>query len=196
MLLIQFNKKFIMDIELIFLFLKSLFFKLINNILFIILKYISDKYFVFVKNEIKYDSVYDVSDSNSEDIIEPTEIPIEYTNILNKLNVNNIINKYSKNTNKKKMYDDNSFYIINSFLFNFKENCMTDKDIFTKKLIILFNRFNYINIKHIFDINDGYKYLYIFYKNDENKYNVKIIDMLNGIELVSNSEILFNIIHL
>lgn len=185
-----------MDIEIIFLFLKSLFFKLINYILFVVLKYISDKYFVFVKNEIKYDSVYDVSDSNSEDIIEPTEIPIEYKNILNKLNVNNIINKYSKNINKKKMYNEDSFYIINSFMFNFKDSCMTDKYVFTKKLIILFNRFNYINIKHIFDINNEYKYLYIFYKNDENKYNVKIIDMLNGIELISNSEVLFNIIHL
>lgn len=185
-----------MDIELIFLFLKSLLFKLMNYILFTILKYISDKYFVFIKNEIKYESVYDVSDSNSEDIIEPTDIPLEYTNILSKLNVNNIINKYSKSNNKKKIYNENSFYIINSFLFNFKEDCMTDKLVFTKKLIILFNRFNSINVKHVFDINDSYKYLYIFYKNEDNKYNVKIIDMLNGVDLVTNSDILFNIIHL
>lgn len=160
------------------------------------MKNISDKCFIFVKNDIQYDSVYDISDSSSEDIIEPNEIPIEYKNILTKLNTSNIINKYSKNINKQKLYNKDSFYIINSFLFNFKDGNVIDKCIFTKRLIILFNRFNYININHINDINGHYKYLYIFYKNDENKYNVKIIDLLNKVDIISNNDILFNIIHL
>ena len=185
-----------MELEIIFLFLKSLFFKFANYIIFIILKYISDRFFIFVKNDIDYNSVYDISDDSSDDVIEPTEIPIEYKNILKKLNIDNVINKYSKNINKQKLYNKDSFYIINSFLFNFEDKNITDKYIFTKKLIILFNRFSYINTKHIFDITNQYKYLYIFYKNDENKYNVKIIDIINNIDIISNSDLLFNIIHL
>ena len=192
-----------MDLEILILFLKSLFFKFINYIIFIFLKYISDEYFVFTNNDINYDmnynSVYDVSDSNSEDPdkpIEPINIPLEYKNILKKLNTNNIINKYSKNVNKQKIYNKDTFYIINSFLFNFEDTNIIDKYIFTKKLIILFNIFNYINTKQIIDINDQYKYLYIFYKNDDNKYNVKIIDIINNVDIITNSDILFNIVHL
>jgi len=185
-----------MDIEIILLFIQSIFFKLLNIIIFTILKYISDKYLTFVEHKINYNSTYDVSDSNSDDIIEPEDIPIEYQNILKKLNTDNIINKYSKSINKQQLYNKDSFYIINSFLFNFEDIYVTDKLIFTKKLIILFNRFNNINIKHILEITDKYKYLYVFYKNDENKYNVKIIDIINNVDIMTNSDILFNIIHL
>jgi len=185
-----------MDNDIYILFLKSLFFKLINCIVFLFLKYISDKYFVFVKNDIKYDSIYDASDSNSDDVIEPIEMPIEYKNILEKLNISNVINKYSKSAVKKKLYKHNEFYIINAFLFNFKDRNIVEKDVCTKKLIILFNRFNVINTKHIMDISDHYKYLYIFYKNDENIYNVKIIDIINNVDIVSNSDLLFNIVNL
>ena len=182
--------------NLIFLIFKSIIARVINYIILVFLKYISDKYFIFVKNDINYYSMYDLSDSSSDETIEPTAIPIEYINILKKFNITNVINKYTKNTNKHKLYSKDSYYIINSFLFNFKDTNITDKYIFTKKLIILFNRYGYMNTIKINELNDNYKYIYIFYKSDNNIYNVKIIDIKNNVDIIDNSNILFNLIRL
>ena len=185
-----------MNIEIIILILKSLIARIINYIIFIFLKYISDKYLIFVNNDIKYHSMYDVSDSSSDEIIDPLPMPIEYINILKKFNINNVINKYTKNINKHLLYNKDSYYIINAFLFNFKDANVTDKYLFTKKLIVLFNRYGYINTIKINELNDRYKYLYLFYKSDDNIYNVKIIDIKNNVDIVDNSELLFNLIRL
>ena len=43
---------------------------------------------------------------------------------------------------------------------------------------------------------NSYKYIYIFYRNNLNKFNVKIIDLNNNVEIINNTELMFNIINL
>ena len=179
--------------EILILVLKSYISKLLNWLILIILKYISDKYFVLISNDIKYNAVYDVSDSSSDEVIEPIYVK-EYETIKDTFKINNIINKYTKNTSKN--YKKDTFYIIKSFLFNFDGVQVTDKYICTKKIIILFNRFGCINTNKIKNIINSYKYIYIFYKNDINQFHIKIIDINNNVDIVNNTELMFNLINL
>ncbi len=167
-----------------------------NWLLIWILKNISEKLLIFTSNNIKYNTEYDVSDSTDDEIIEPIHTSAEYKNILEKFNINNVINKYMNKTKKNKKYDKDSFYIINSFLFNFENNQVFAKYTCTKKIIILFNNFGSFNTIKIKEFESEYKYLYIFYKNDLNDYCVKIVDIYNNINIINNSKLLFNIINL
>jgi hypothetical protein len=179
--------------EIIILILRSYLSKLLNWLFLILLKYISDKYFVFVYNHIQYNTIYDISDSSSDEIIEPIYVK-EYETIKNAFKINNIINKYTKN--KYEFYDKNIFYIINAFLFNFNGEQVIEKSICTKKIIMLFNRFGCLNTNNIKNMINSYKYIYIFYKNDLNEFHIKIIDMNNNIDIINNTELMFNLIHL
>ena len=179
--------------EIIILVLKSYIFRLLNWFILILLKYISDKYFIFVSNDIKYNNTYDISDSSDDEIIEPIYVK-EYETIKNKFKINNMINKYTKNTCKN--YNKDTFYILKSFLFNFDGTCVIDKSICTKKIIILFNRFGCLNTVKINNMINSYKYIYIFYKNDLNQFHIKIIDMNNNVDITNNTELMFNIINL
>ena len=179
--------------EIIILVLKSYICKLLNWLILVVLKYISDKFFVFVSNDIQYNTVYDISDSSSDEVIEPIYVK-EYETIKNTFKINNIIDKYTRN--KSTYYNKDTFYIINAFLFNFNGAQIIDKSICTKKIIILFNRFGCINTNKIKDMIDSYKYIYIFYKNDLNQFHIKIIDMNNNVDIVNNTELMFNIINL
>lgn len=185
-----------LNIHLIILVLKSYIIILFNWLLIWILKNISEKLLIFTSNNIKYNTIYDISDSTDDEIIEPIDIPSDYKNILEKFNINNVINKYMNSTNKNKKYDENSFYIINSFLFNFKDNQVISKYICTKKIIILFNNFGSLNTIKIKEFESEYKYLYIFYKNELNNFCVKIVDIHNNIDIICHSKLLFNVINL
>lgn len=185
-----------MNFYLIRLVLKSYIILLLNSLLILILKNISEKLLIFTSNNIKYNTEYDVSDSTDDEIIEPMNISVDYKNILEKFNINNVINKYMNNTKKNKKYDKDLFYIINSFLFNFENNQVFAKYTCTKKIIILFNNFGSLNTMKIKEFESEYKYLYIFYKNDSNDYCVKIVDIYNNINIINNSKLLFNIINL
>lgn len=180
-------------LEIIILILKCYLYRLLNWICLVSLNYISDRYLIFVSNKIKYVSYYDISDSSSDEVIEPIYVK-EYESIKDKFKINNIIMKYTYN--KYMNYDKNEFYIIKSFLFNFSAGEVTEKYCFTKKLIINFNRFGSINTNNIKLINSDYKYIYIFYKNGSNNFQIKIIDMNNNIDILCNSELMFNTVSL
>lgn len=179
--------------EIIILVFKSYVCKLLNWLVLILLKYISDKYFIFVSNDIKYNNTYDISDSSSDEIIESIYVK-EYETIKNTFKINNIINKYTKNTCKN--YNKDTFYILKSFLFNFDGDRVINKSICTKKIIILFNRFGCINTNKIKTMINSCKYIYIFYKNDLNQFHIKIIDMNNNVDIINNTELMFNMINL
>jgi len=182
------------QIELCLIVLKSSIIKLIQYIVLIILKYVSDTFLFFISNDINYKNQSDILSSDSDD--EQQEFSAEYTMVLNKLNINNIISKYTKNKNKNAIYCKKSYYIIKSFLFNFDGTNIINKSICTKKLIIMYNLFNILNTLHINDITTYHKYIYIFYKNDLNEFKVKIIDIRNNIDITTKNELLFNIISL
>lgn len=177
--------------EIIILIIKTYFSKLINWLYILILKYISDKYLIFVSNKIKYDVCYDTSESDDE--IE-LKYNYEYELIKKTFKINKIIDKYEKN--RYINYNKKDFYIIKSFLFNYDSGKDINKYICTKKIIIIINLFEKLTTDKIKDITNKYKYIYIFYKNDLNEFNVKVIDIVNNIDIYSNSELIFNIITL
>jgi hypothetical protein len=181
----------ITNTEIIILVLKIYLTKLFNWLCLILLKYISDKYLIFTSNNIKYNAYYDTSDSNEE--LEPIYVH-EYEIIKDRFKIDNIINKYKQN--KYMNYKKNEYYIINSFLFNFDGDYVSDKYYCTNKIIILFNRFECLNTDKIKLVTNKYKYLYIFYKDNLDNFNVKIIDLNNNINIIDNSELIFNIISL
>lgn len=183
----------ITKLEIIILVLKCYLYRLLNWIYLVSLNYISDKYLIFVSNKIKYESYYDISDSSSDEVIESVYAK-EYESIKDKFKINNIIMKYTHN--RYMNYEKNAFYIIKSFLFNFSIDKVTEKYCCTKKLIISFNRFGCINTDNIKLINSDYKYIYIFYKNGSNNFHIKIIDMNNNIDIICNSELMFNTVSL
>jgi hypothetical protein len=179
--------------EIIILVFKSYICKLLNWLILVLLKYISDKYFIFISNDIQYNTIYDISDSSSDEIIEPIYVK-EYDNIITTFKIDNMINKYTKN--RSSYYNKDTFYIINAFLFNFDGVQVINKYVCTKKIIILFNRFGCINTNKIKNMINTYKYIYIFYKNDLNQFHIKIIDINNNIDIINNTELMFNIINL
>jgi hypothetical protein len=179
--------------EIIILILKSYICKLLNWLILVLLKYISDKYLIFVPNNIKYNAEYDVSDSSSDEIIEPIYVK-EYEIIKNTFKIHKIINKYNKN--KHNMYNKDTYYILKAFLFNFDGEQVIEKCVCTKKIIIIFNRFGCLNTNNIKNMINNHKYIYIFYKNDMNEFHIKIIDMNNNIDVINNNELMFNLIHI
>jgi hypothetical protein len=180
-------------IEILILVIKSYMYKLLNWLILILLKYISDKYFIFISNNVQYNTVYDISDSSSDETIEPIYVT-EYETIKHIFKINNIIDKYTRN--RSECYHKDSFYILKAFLFNFNGIKIIEKSICTKKIIILINRFGCINTNKIKNMIHSYKYIYIFYKNDLNQFRIKIIDMNNNIDIINNTELMFNVINL
>lgn len=177
--------------EIIILVLKSYLIKVFNWLCLILLKYISDKYLIFTSKNVQYNAYYDTSDSNEE--IEPIYVQ-EYEIIKDRFKIDNIINKYKKT--KYMNYKKNEYYIINSFLFNFDGEYVIDKYHCTNKIIILLNRFECLNTNTIKIITNKYKYIYIFYKDSTDDFNVKIIDLNNNVNIIDNSELMFNVINL
>jgi hypothetical protein len=94
----------------------------------------------------------------------------------------------------------NEIYIVNSFLFNYKNEAKIIDLInvypFTKKLTILYKYYKQLNSNYIMNLHLSYKYLYILYKNDKNQYNYLIIDIINNKNLLTNKKLLFNNIKL
>lgn len=169
-----------------------------------VIKNIDDTLLIFISNAVFYKKNYDYvidsdsdSDSDSDGIYENKK----YDLIKFNCNTNKTINKYTHNTIKYQFPQKNKYYIINSFLFNVTGNNykLIDNYKFTKKLIILYHLEQIFNAKTIKDLMPGYNYIYIFYKTDmleNNQYKIKIIDLNNNFELLSNKNILFNNINL
>ena len=170
---------------------------IIKKIIFFIIKICNDKMLFLVNNKIQYniiDSSSDSDDSNSDS----DEFNNTYNNIKIMCNTNRTIFKYMTIYNKYGKYESNECYIINSFLFNVNKNedMIINNTPFTKKLILLYMFSNMFNSKVIRGIYNKYNFLYILYKTTDNQFKIKIIDLFNGYEILTNTRILFNNIKL
>lgn len=194
-------------IKLLFLIIGGFLLILFKICILNIIKNINDNMLFFIKDSIIYKNKYDYSlesdessDSDESDIEEIYENKT-YDMIKFNCNTNKTINKYKNNTIKYNFPQKNKYYIINSFLFNVTGNAykIIDNNKFTKKLIILYYLEKSLNTKTIKYLMPEYNYLYIFYRTDilnNNEYKIKIIDLVNNHELLSNKDILFNNISL
>jgi hypothetical protein len=218
------NLEIILNKEILYSLFLSFLVICLNHLITFTLKNIDDQYLFFINNTIKLnksesDSESDLdSDSDSDlsshmDTDSNSEIDFysneknsddDYKKILELFciinNSNNMNQLYKKSFINNICLNKNEIYIVNSFLFNYKNEAKIIDLInvypFTKKLTILYKYYKQLNSNYIMNLHLSYKYLYILYKNDKNQYNYLIIDIINNKNLLTNKKLLFNNIKL
>ena len=174
-----------LSLEHIMIFIYSIYNTLYNLIINWLVIHINDNRLEYFCKPIKfYESFIDFSPDENE--------PIEnddYTKIEALCNINKTLTRYKKN-NK---YNSDKFIIIKAFLFNLKDEKITDNYTFTNKLTLIYNTYESLNLKTIRLLSkEQFRYVYIFYKNNENVYKIRIFDLFEGYELIDKSRVIFN----
>lgn len=218
------NLEIILNKEILYSLFLSFLVICLNHLITFTLKNIDDQYLFFINNTIKLnksesesdlesdsDSDSDLSshmdtDSNSEIDFYSNEKNSDgdYKKILELFciinNSNNMNQLHKKSFINNICLNKNEIYIVNSFLFNYKNEAKIIDLInvypLTKKLTILYKYYKQLNSNYIMNLHLSYKYLYILYKNDKNQYNYLIIDIINNKNLLTNKKLLFNNIKL
>ena len=178
----------------LFIFIKSSIYILYIKLILNAITLLDDKYLYHLAQPvIECKNNVDVMFIDSSD--EEEEENLLYKEIIDKFNIKSFLDRYN---NDLCDYDNiDKYIIINSIIFDYSNNNITNCINFTNKLAIINSIYGNIKTTDILKVNlNKGEYIFILYKSISDYYKISIIDLKNNKNIITNEDLLFKTLNL